>query len=246
MVERTKSGSWRLAARSAWIAGAAATVALAMWIGRDIDISRFAFLDAGALSTGGTAAEAAMSASAQSRRIGPIHAEAEAFWKRELGNAWTPSETVFFSRSMASPCAGRGGVTGHFRCAADRVAGYDIVLAAETGRRLREAADPGQALMVGRMVAGAARDVALPDGRDPVLGGDCMAGVWAGSALGGVDAGFYARVLTAARRSADALVVRGPDAPIPLNEFARGDPTDRDAAFRAGIMAGSLKTCAAF
>lgn len=246
MAEGVTRGSGRLAARASGIAGAGLLIGAAVWFGAGVDLGGLAFLDTGNRMAGGTAAETAMSATAQSRRMGAIHSAAEGFWKRALGPDWTPAGPVFFSGSMPSPCAGRGGVTGHFHCAADRVTGFDLVLAAETEHRLREFADTGQALMVGRIVAGAARDMAAGAGRDAALQGDCLAGVWARSALGPVDQGLYARALLATRRSTEALDVGGPDSPDVLNDLAKGDPDERDAAFRAGSTSGELEICAAF
>jgi predicted metalloprotease len=126
------------------------------------------------------------------------------------------------------------------------VAGFDLVLAAETESRLREAADAGQALLVGRIVAGAAREITGARGRDVVLRGDCLAGFWAGATFGMADEGLYARALAAARQSMQALADEGPDAPRPLNDFTEGDLADRDAAFRAGAASGDVDACAAF
>lgn len=246
MAERVTRGSGRLAARVSGVVAAGLLAGAAAWFGTRVDLGELAFLDTGDRMAGGTAAEAAMSATAQSRRMGAFHLEADAFWKRALGADWTPAEPVYFSGSMPSPCAGRGGVTGHFHCPADRVAGFDLVLAAETESRLREAADAGQALLVGRIVAGAARDMTGARGRDAVLLGDCMAGVWAGSSFGTADAGLYARALSAARQSMRALSGEGPDAPQALNDFEQGDLANRDAAFRAGTASQDLGTCAAF
>ena len=246
MAERVTGGSGRLAVRATGIAGAGLLIGAAVWFGAGLDIGGLAFLDAGERMTGGTAAEAAMSATAQSRRMGAFHADIDAFWARAMGPEWISAQPVFFSGSMPSPCGGRGGVTGHFHCAADRVAGFDLLLAAETESRLREAADAGQALLVGRIVAGAARDMTGVRGRDAVLQGDCMAGVWAGATFGMADEGLYARALAAARRSMQAVAGAGPDAPQALNDFPEGDLANRDAAFRAGAASGDVGTCAAF
>ena len=102
------------------------------------------------------------------------------------------------------------------------------------------------ALLVGRIVAGAARDMTGVRGRDAVLQGDCMAGVWAGTTFGMADEGLYARALAAARRSMQAVAREGPDAPRVLNDFLEGDLANRDAAFRAGAASGDVGTCAAF
>lgn len=247
MAERAAQGIGRLAVRMSAIAAAGIAVAVTLWLGSGLDLGRFAFLGEGSRLAGDMAAEqVAFSASAQSSRIGTVHADAEAFWTREIRTGRTPSRLVFFSGSMPSPCAGRGGATGHFHCAADRVAGFDLVHAAETEGRLREAADAGQALIVGRIVAGGAIVAAGSRGGDPTLQGDCMTGVWAGSAFGVMDPGLYERAIIATRRSADALMARGPDAPDILNDFALGDPKVRDAAFRAGAASGDPDICAAF
>jgi len=246
MAERATRGSGRLAACGVGLAGAGLIMGAALWFGGSLDWGELAFLDAGDPLAGGTREEVAMSASAHSRRIGAFHGEVDAYWARAFGSEWVSAEPVFFSGSMPSPCGGRGGVTGHFHCGADRVAGFDLLLAAETERRLREAADAGQALLVGRIVAGAARDLTGTRGRDVVLQGDCMAGIWAGSEFGIADEGLYARALSAARLSMQALAGQGPDAPQALNDFAHGDLANRDAAFRAGNASGDFGTCAAF
>lgn len=246
MAQRVTRGSGRLAARGAGIAGAGLLVGAVLWFGAGIELRDLAFLDTGDRLAGGTREEVAISASANSRRMGAFHAEVDAYWSRALGPEWISAEPVFFSGSMPSPCGGRGGVTGHFHCAADRVAGFDLLLAAETESRLREAADAGQALLVGRIVAGAARDMTGARGSDAVLQGDCMAGIWAGSALGMAEEGLYARALSAARLSLQALAGEGPDAPQALNDFSQGDLANRDAAFRAGTASGDLGICAAF
>jgi predicted metalloprotease len=241
-----RGGMTDYAARGAGIAVAGLAIGAAVWFGAGVDPGDLAFLDTGHRMAGGTAAETAMSATAQARRMGAIHAEAEAFWMRALGPGWTPAEPVFFSGSMPSPCAGRGGVAGHFRCAADRVAGYDLVLAAETEQWLREVADTGQALLVGRIVAGATLEGKAAAGRDAAHRGDCLAGVWSASALGAVEPGLYARALIATRRSMESLEVGGPDAPAVLNDLAQGDPGARDAAFMTGAASGDPEICAAF
>ena len=246
MADRVTRGSGRLAARGLGIGGAGLLIGSVLWFGAGIDWGGLAFLDTGDPLAGGTREEVAMSASAHSRRMGAFHAEVDAYWARALGPEWFSAEPVFFSGSMPSPCGGRGGVIGHFYCAADRVAGFDLLLAAETESRLREAADAGQALLIGRIVAGAARDMIGARGRDAVLQGDCMAGIWAGSAFGMADEGLYARALSAARLSMQALSGQGPDAPRALNDFSQGDLANRDAAFRAGTASGDLAICAAF
>jgi predicted metalloprotease len=203
------------------------------------------------------------------RRVGVVFDDTENVWRRtlrtEAGIAYGPAELVLYVREMPSPCAGAAFATGPFYCRAARSAGFDLAYFDELGARLRRQAEIGDALIVARVVAahvqgelgvldaaavarrgaGARALEALEEAL--ALHADCLTGVWAASAAGGlgpVPAGFYGELVRISRNvtrdRARAGLVGPPEADV---FFAAGSIEAHEAAFKQGYDGGVLEAC---
>jgi predicted metalloprotease len=189
------------------------------------------------------------------RRIGVVLADTTGVWRRvlrlEAGRTYEPPELVLFGRGTPSPCAGTGLAAGPFYCRAGRTAAFDLAFLDNLSARLRRQADLGLALVVARVAAVHVQGElgTLDQGRDDAalaLQADCLAGVWAAAAAGGlgpVPTGFYADLVRIGRNVGEDLAMAGPGTPEGLDMFAPGQLAAREAAFAAGYARGELAAC---
>jgi predicted metalloprotease len=188
------------------------------------------------------------------------------FWAEtfsQSGRDYPITKLVLFTGSTSSGCGPASAATGPFYCPADRKVYLDLEFFDELKSRFGAPGDFAMAYVIAHEfghhvqtatgVSQAVQDTVSQDGTrsnelsvKQELQADCLAGVWAHSAISELEAGDVEEALTAAAAVGDDRIQQGTSGRIDPESWTHGSSQQRQAWFTAGYRSGNVADCDTF
>lgn len=188
------------------------------------------------------------------------------FWAdtfSQSGRDYPITKLVLFEGSTTSACGPASSATGPFYCPADQKVYLDLGFFDELTSRFGAPGDFAIAYVIAHEfghhvqtvtgVSQAVQDTASQDGsrRNELsvkqeLQADCLAGVWAHSAVSDLEAGDLEEALTAAAAVGDDRIQQGTSGRIDPESWTHGSSEQRRAWFTVGYRSGNVADCDTF
>jgi predicted metalloprotease len=188
------------------------------------------------------------------------------FWAEtfsQSGRDYPITKLVLFTGSTSSGCGPASAATGPFYCPADRKVYLDLEFFDELKSRFGAPGDFAMAYVIAHEfghhvqtatgVSQAVQDTVSQDGTrsnelsvKQELQADCLAGVWAHSAISELEPGDIEEALTAAAAVGDDRIQQGTSGRIDPESWTHGSSQQRQAWFTAGYRSGNVADCDTF
>ena len=188
------------------------------------------------------------------------------FWAEtfsQSGREYPITKLVLFTRTTSSGCGQASSATGPFYCPTDQKVYLDLDFFDELRSRFGAPGDFAMAYVIAHEfghhvqtatgVSQAVQDTVSQDGSrsnelsvKQELQADCLAGVWAHSAISELDAGDVDEALTAAAAVGDDRIQESTSGRIDPESWTHGSSQQRQAWFTAGYRSGNVSDCDTF
>jgi predicted metalloprotease len=231
-------------------------------LGGGSGLSGLSGLGAGAGEPGGTLSPQ----SETDEFVAYIVSDVQDFWAEtfsQSGRDYPETKLVLFTGSTSSGCGPASSATGPFYCPADQKVYLDLEFFDELKSRFGAPGDFAMAYVIAHEfghhiqtatgVSQAVQDTVAHDGSrsnelsvKQELQADCLAGVWAHSAISELDAGDVEEALTAAAAVGDDRIQQGTTGRIDPESWTHGSSQQRQAWFTAGYRSGNVADCDTF
>ena len=195
-----------------------------------------------------------------------IVSDVQDFWAQTFsasGREYPETKLVLFDGSTSSDCGPASAATGPFYCPADRKVYLDLGFLNELKTRFEAPGDFAIAYVIAhefghhiQTVTGVSDAVQQEVARDSSrrnelsvkqeLQADCLAGVWAHSAVGELDAGDINEAQTAAAAVGDDRIQASVSGRIDPESWTHGSSAQRQAWFSTGYKSGNVADCDTF
>jgi predicted metalloprotease len=188
------------------------------------------------------------------------------FWAETFslsGRDYPETKLVLFTGSTTSGCGPASSATGPFYCPADQKVYLDLGFFDELSSRFGAPGDFAMAYVIAHEfghhvqtatgVSNAVRDTVSQDGSrsnelsvKQELQADCLAGVWAHSAISELEPGDIEEALGAAAAVGDDRIQQGTSGRIDPESWTHGSSEQRQAWFTVGYRSGNVADCDTF
>ncbi len=188
------------------------------------------------------------------------------FWAETFslsGRDYPETKLVLFTGSTTSGCGPASSATGPFYCPADQKVYVDLEFFDELSSRFGAPGDFAMAYVIAHEfghhvqtatgVSKAVSDTVSQDGSrsnelsvKQELQADCLAGVWAHSAISELEPGDIEEALGAAAAVGDDRIQQGTSGRIDPESWTHGSSEQRQAWFTAGYRSGNVAECDTF
>jgi uncharacterized protein len=188
------------------------------------------------------------------------------FWAEtfsQSGRDYPLTKLVLFTGATTSGCGPASAATGPFYCPADQKVYLDLAFFDELKSRFGAPGDFAMAYVIAHEfghhvqtatgVSQAVQDTVAQDSSrsnelsvKQELQADCLAGVWAHSAMSDLEAGDIEEALTAAAAVGDDRIQQATSGRIDPESWTHGSSQQRQAWFTAGYRSGNVGDCDTF
>jgi len=195
-----------------------------------------------------------------------VVSDVQDFWAQTFsasGRQYVQTKLVLFNDSTSSGCGRASAATGPFYCPADQKVYLDLGFFDELKTRFGAPGDFAMAYVIAHEfghhiqtltgVSDAVQQEVANDGsrRNELsvkqeLQADCLAGVWAHSAMAELDPGDIDEALTAAAAVGDDRIQQATTGRIDPETWTHGSSEQRQAWFSAGYKSGNVADCDTF
>lgn len=195
-----------------------------------------------------------------------VVSDVQDFWAQtfsDSGRDYPETKLVLFDDSTSSGCGPASASTGPFYCPADQKVYLDLGFFDELKTRFGAPGDFAMAYVIAhefghhiQTVLGISDEVQKEVAADPSrrnelsvkqeLQADCLAGVWAHSAVAELEPGDIDEALTAAAAVGDDRIQASVSGRIDPESWTHGSSAQRQAWFNAGYRSGNVADCDTF
>ena len=216
---------------------------------------------------GGTAAGGTLKPEGDTDQfVAYVVSDVQDFWAQtfsDSGREYAQTKLVLFDGSTSSGCGRASAATGPFYCPADQKVYLDLGFFDELKTRFGAPGDFAMAYVIAHEfghhiqtltgVSDAVQQEVAKDGsrRNELsvkqeLQADCLAGVWAHSAMAELEPGDIEEALTAAAAVGDDRIQEATSGRIDPESWTHGSSEQRQAWFSAGYKSGNVADCDTF
>ena len=198
--------------------------------------------------------------------VASIVDDVQDFWAAtfsQAGRDYPVTKLVLFTKSTSSGCGPASAATGPFYCPADQKVYLDLGFFDELKSRFGAPGDFAMAYVIAHEfghhvqsatgVSQAVQDTVAQDGSrsnelsvKQELQADCLAGVWAHSAISELEPGDIEEAMTAAAAVGDDRIQASTTGRIDPESWTHGSSQQRQAWFTAGYRSGNVADCDTF
>ena len=198
--------------------------------------------------------------------VAAVVSDVQDFWAEtfsQSGREYPETKLVLFDGSTSSGCGVASAATGPFYCPADQKVYLDLGFFDELKSRFKAPGDFAMAYVIAhefghhiQTVTGISdevqKEVAADGSRRNELSikqelqADCLAGVWAHSAMAELDPGDIEEALTAAAAVGDDRIQATTSGRIDPETWTHGSSEQRQAWFTTGYTSGNVADCDTF
>ena len=198
--------------------------------------------------------------------VASVVADVQDFWAEtfsQSGREYPVTKLVLFTGSTGSGCGAASAATGPFYCPADQKVYLDLGFFDELKTRFGAPGDFAMAYVIAHEfghhiqtatgVSQAVQDAVAKDGSrsnelsvKQELQADCLAGVWAHSAVSDLEPGDVEEALRAAAAVGDDRIQQRTTGRIDPESWTHGSSQQRQAWFSVGYGSGNVSDCDTF